>query len=162
MNKWMLLVPLALIACGDKIDDTAGDDSTADPKKDLGRWVTLNSQSIHVVLTRVERTILSSQLTSRRMTMAPRDADWWRPEFLLFIEWCRSHLWTVWNDRGGTRFRFDSDSNLYYWRGITSNTSFDGTVNMSTTCEGEDCSMFETQGMTLPCSMEGTFTTTAG
>lgn len=165
MNKWMLLMPLALMACGDKTDDTAGGDSSAiEPQE--GPWTMSDLEftvdtcgfdeggendtepaSINLAknddgsyVMRIDEDLnFSCELSGADFTCEPYEMIESEP---------------------------DSDQTLTQTFTIgavfTSNTSFDGSVNMSTTCEGADCAMFEEEGMTLPCSMEGTFTATAG
>ena len=168
MNKWMLLMPLALMACGDKTDDTAGDDPAETIEPQEGAWtmsdlvfttdtcgfdegdtgaeepepapinLTKNEDGSYVM--RIDEDLnFSCSLSGADFTCEPYEMIDSEPDGDLTL----TQSFNI-----GAVF--------------TSNTSLDGTVSMETTCEGADCSMFEESEMTLPCSMEGTFSATAG
>ena len=166
MNKWMLLMPLALMACGDKTDDTAGDDSaTIQPQE--GAW-TMSDLEFTVDTCGFDEGGDNEDAEPASINLTKNEDG----SYVMRIDEDLNFSCAL----SGADFTCDPyemveaepDSDLTLTQTFTigavfsSNTAFDGSVTMSTTCEGDDCSMFEEEGMTLPCSMEGTFSATAG
>ena len=169
MTKWMLLMPLALMACGDKTEDTSeeGGETAVQPQE--GAWtmseidfisdtcgfedgpgdtgssepetstmnLTLNEDGSYGLLVDDELTF-SCALSGSAFTCDPLEVSEAEPDSdMTFI--------STFNISGT----------------FTTNTAFNGDVGMDMACDGADCAMLADFGMTLPCSMSGTFTATA-
>lgn len=169
MTKWMLLMPLALMACGDKTEDTAEESGDATVQPQEGAWsmteiefvsdtcgfedgpddtgssdadtsmmnLTLNTDGTYGLVVDEELTFTCT-LSGSDFTCEPLEMSESEPDSdMTFI----------------SKFNISGT--------FPTNTSFDGNVNMEMTCDGADCASLADFGMTLPCSMEGTFTATA-
>lgn len=169
MTKWMLLMPLALMACGDKTEDTAEtedettvqpqegawtmseidfssdtcgfedgpDDTGSDESEDSMMNLTLNEDGSYGLLVDDELTF-SCALSGSTFTCDTLEVSESEPDSdMTFI--------STFNISGT----------------FTTNTDFNGDVGMDMACDGADCAMLAEFGMTLPCSMSGTFTATA-
>jgi hypothetical protein len=169
MNKWMLLMPLALIACGDKTDDTSteGGEETASVQPQEGAW-----------------TMTSIEFTTDTCGMDEGDTGATDDTAALNLTKNEDGSYTMVVDEeltlscalSGADFTCDpvtmseedADAGMTFIQTINlsgvfeSNTAFNGDIGMEMSCEGENCAMLEQFGMTMPCSMEGTFAATAG
>lgn len=167
MNKWMLLMPLALLACGDKTDDTAGDAATIEPQE--GAW-TMSDLEFAVDTCGFDEGgdtgAAEPEPAPINLTKNEDGSYALRIDEDLNFSCALSGADLTCDPYEMVDSEPDSDMTLTQTFNIgavfTSNTSLDGSVSMETTCDGADCEMFESAGMTLPCSMEGTFSATAG
>ena len=164
MTKWMLLMPLALMACGDKTEDTATTEeetteTAIEPQE--GGW-----------------TMTDLEFTTDTCEMGNNE---WDPTLDLTGNDDGSYTLVLDDDisltcnMSGADFACDplstteegQDANMVMTQTITinavfsSNTAFNGDVGMEMTCEGDGCATLADFGMTMPCSLEGTFAATA-
>ena len=168
MQKWMLLMPLALMACGDKTEDTAGEEGetvTVEPQE--GGWTMTDLEFTTDTCGMDEGDTGSSEPEPAALNLTA-NAD---GSYTLVLD---DEISLTCNMSGAdfacdplSMTEEDQDPNMVLTQTITinavfsSNTAFNGDVGMEMSCEGSDCAMLAEFGMTMPCSMEGTFAATA-
>ena len=164
MQKWMLLMPLALMACGDKTEDTAGEE---------GETVTVEPQEGGWTMTSIEFTTDTCGMDEGGDTGAADDTAALNltknddGSYSLLLDEDLTFACSL----SGSDFSCDplvmseedSDMDMTFTQTFNiggvfaSNTEFNGDVGMDMTCEGADCAMLADFGMTMPCGMAGTF-----
>mgnify|MGYP003960143035 FL=1 len=168
MTKWMLLMPLALMACGDKTEDTATEEAveaTIEPQE--GGWTMTDLEFTTDTCGMTEEDTGSSELEPATLDLT-KNTD---GTYTLILDDDMSLTCNI----GGADFACDplsmtdedQDPNMVLTQTMSinavfsSNTAFNGDVGMEMSCEGSDCAMLADFGMTMPCSLEGTFAATA-
>lgn len=170
MNKWMLLMPLALMACGDKTDDTSteegGEETTSIEPQD-GSWTMTALETTEDTCGMEEGDTGSADNDSDPLTLT-NNAD---GTFSLAIDEDITFTCSL----SGSDFTCDpvvmseedAEMNMTFNQTFnlsgmfSSNTALDANVDIEMSCEGEGCAMLEQFGMTMPCNMVGTFSATA-
>jgi len=171
MTKWMLLMPLALMACGDKTEDTAtnedGETTETAIEPQEGGWTMTDLEFTTDTCGMDEGDTGSSEPEPAALNLTA-NAD---GSYTLVLD---DEISLTCNMSGAdfacdplSMTEEDQDPNMVLTQTITinavfsSNTAFNGDVGMEMSCEGSDCAMLADFGMTMPCSMEGTFAATA-
>lgn len=169
MKAFTLLMPLALIACGEKSEDTAAEETTEEaafaPQE--GGW-----------------DVSALNITEDTCGMGDGEGDDEGGLANLTKNEDGSYLLAVGEEGdmmeftcslGGmeltcdaiTEVEEDTDSQMTWTTSMeigvtfTSETELDGSMGMDVSCEGEGCAMLADLGMTMPCSINGEFTATA-
>ncbi len=168
MQKWMLLMPLALIACGDKTEDTAGEEGdavTVEPQE--GGW-TMTSIEFTSDTCGMEDEGDTGEVDNTAALNLTKNDD---GSYTLLLDEELSFACSV----SGSDFscepavmtESEQDADMTFTQTFTlggvfaSNTELNGDVGMDMTCEGADCAMLAEVGFTMPCSMVGVFTAVA-
>lgn len=164
MKTFALLAPLALIACGDKSEDTATEETTEEafvPQE--GDWtvsaLTITEDSCGFgdeEGTEDEGSVANLTLNTDGSYTLVIDEEM---SFSCALEGMALACDEVSEseDQEGTTFTYTYNVGVSF----TSETALDGSMGMDFNCEGDGCAMMEQAGMTFPCNIAGEFTATA-
>lgn len=168
MKALTLLLPLALIACGDKTEDTGTEEGTEETVEEAfapqeGDWtaspLTVTEDSCgfsDMEGSEEESGIANLTLNADGSYTFLVDEEMSFSCALEGMELACEPVSEIEEDEGVT-FTYTYNVGLSF----SSETSLDGSMGMDFTCEGEGCTLMEESGMTFPCSIAGEFTATA-
>ena len=169
MTKWMLLIPLALMACGDKTEDTAeeGGEATVQPQE--GAWtmseIAFISDTCGFDDGPDDTGSNGSEASMMNLTLNTDGSYSLEVDEELDFSCNLSGQEFTCDTLEMSESEPDADMTFISTFNIsgtfTTNTAFNGDVGMEMTCDGADCEGLAEFGMNLPCSMAGTFTATA-
>lgn len=167
MKIWTVLLPVVLLACGDKSEDTATtEEEVVNMTPQEGAWTmtdlefttdtcgfgedTGSGEPEPAAMNLVKNTDGSYKLTLDEDT-----------EFACSLSGanftCEPKVMTEEDAEAGITVT----TTLTLGSVFSSNTAMSGNVGMDMTCSGDNCAMLAQFGMTLPCGMAGTFNATA-
>lgn len=168
MRTLLLLTPLALIACGDKSEDTATEETTEETTEEAfapqeGGWtvseLTITEDSCGFGDEEEgedEGSVANLTLNTDGSYTLEIDEEM---SFSCALDGMALMCDSVSEseDQDGTTFTYTYNVGVSF----TSETALDGSMGMDFNCEGDGCAMMEQAGMTFPCGIAGEFTATA-
>jgi hypothetical protein len=170
MKAWTLLLPLALVACGDKTDDTASESEetteTAFAPQE-GGWdvtepvVTEDTCGMGEEETTGEGTVATLTLTGDAVYSLTIGEDTDSMTFTCTLAGMDLTCDPISESESEPEADMTFTTTFSVSTTFSSETELAGNLGMDMSCEGADCAMLEQFGMTMPCGVAFEFTATA-
>lgn len=174
MKAWTLLLPLALVACGDKTDDTASEseETTEEATEDAfapqeGGWdvtepvVTEDTCGMGEEETTGEGTVATLTMTGDAAYSLAIGEEGDSMTFTCTLAGMDLTCDPLSESESEPEADMTFTTTFSVSTTFSSETELVGNLGMDMTCEGADCAMLEEMGMTMPCGVAFEFTATA-